>query len=378
MPIDSVARSGLTHSWRRTWFVVGILAAAGVVAYLQLGISTAQLLSFAKSERMARAEIIVVGGAGGFGRSSVPNVLSPQVVEFLQHSESIAAIEPVLTRSQRVSLPGRESLELRIVNPESPALSLPRRLDRDAAEVLERPLSILLTEADGRRLGLDVGAVVRHRNHELHVLGIVRAGLGSGQSMISSETFETIRSPSQEWSARHPLSILVQVAPGRSIETVARELDQALDRLNASALTQDQLVQRVTEQVLSARADIRGFLIVALIVGGLAIVIVLQASSSMIADQRTEFGILLALGVSRIRISCIVLEQVAWVGLLSAAYALVGALFSKLLLGWLDVEFALSMDFVSSVSGLLLGATLLGGVAALPGVFAIKPVDLLR
>ncbi|MFZ4687366.1 MAG: hypothetical protein ACOYMK_17385, partial [Hyphomonadaceae bacterium] len=41
-----LATAGLSHDWRRTWFTVSILMLDGVVAYVQLAATTAQLLSY--------------------------------------------------------------------------------------------------------------------------------------------------------------------------------------------------------------------------------------------------------------------------------------------------------------------------------------------
>lgn len=379
-----LAAAGLSHDLRRTWFTVSILMLAGVVAYVQLAATTAQLLSYGATERQATAEIVVLdrNAADNNRRGWDMRPLKPEVLAVIAASAGIEAYETLAERSVRISLPenvGRRNYLLAtIVDPLPPALSAPLSLSDEAKQLLSLPSSLVLTEIDARATGLSLGSEVKLNGKSLRVVGLMRGGLGANGSMVSRQTAIGVRRSAPGGGAPRPTTVLVKPAHGVTTDQLVRELDTALAPLGAAAISREQLVRNISDRILEERSDIRGFLVIALFMAAVTIVIVLQATNSSIAAQRAEFAILLALGVPRWGLASIILQQAAWLGVLSAAFAISGALVAQVFLTYFDVAMAMQTSFVPPVTGLLIGSTVVGGLIALPGALTIKPVDLLR
>ena len=377
-----LATTSLSHDWRRTWFTVSILMLAGVIAYVQLAATTAQLLSYGAVERQATAEIVVLDRDALSRNGPGLRPLRPEIVAALSASAGVGAFEPLAERSVRIPLPNsgghRNYLSAAIVNPLPPALSAPRSLSDEAKRLLSLPNSLILTDVDARATGLALGDEVKINGNVLLVVGLVRGGLGANGSMVSRQTAVSVRGSPRDGVLPPATTVLVQPANGVTADQLVRELDAVLAPLGGAAVSRDQLVKNISDQILQERSDIRGFLIIALFMAAVTTIIVLQATNSSIVAQRAEFSILLALGVPRWGLTSIILQQAFWLGVLSAAFAISGALIAQVILTHFDVAMAMQPSFVPPISGLLIGATVLGGLIALPSALAIKPVDLLR
>lgn len=376
----SLARATLSHAWRRVAFLTTILAAAGLICYLQLGVTVGQLLSFANAERLTSADLVVatLPARRGVGLGVATYPLPSDAVDIVSRSPLVEASEKVTVRRLTVDLGDAEYLELKIVETRPPALSLPITMTDEVVSLLDKPFGIVLSEKAARKTGLALGSTVPLRGQTLRVLGIVRGSLGARDSMISKMTYEALAKDLPAPRRAPVSSVLVRLVDGSDPADAAKQLTASLKSLGAAALTREQLVDRITRTAVEARIDLQGFLIVAVMVAVVAMIIVMQAMIGSVAAQSAEFGIMLALGTSRRRLASIVLEQVFWIGTLGAAFAIVGALAAKIILSALSVEYALLPNFVLLISAVSIGSAILGGIASLPAVFSIKPIDLLR
>lgn len=375
--VSSIARATLSHAWRRVLLVTCILAAAGVICYLQLGVSMGQILSFVTIERLTPADLIVVSPPSR--RSDKGNQpLVQDVVDLLDQSPLVKSIESISVPEIAVRLGAGKMLDLNVVETRAPSLSLPGTMTEEVTTLLDKPYAIVLTEKAMKQAGLSLGDVVPFRDKTLWIAGVVRGGLGTRDSMISRRTFEYLDDGRAEVVQRPIRVALVQLADGVNPDDAAKQLTTSMTPFGVEAFTRPQLVSQITKTAVEARLDLQGFLLVGIIVAAVAIVIVMQATISNVAAQSSEFGVLLALGTPASALVLIVLEQVFWIGVLGAGLAIVGALIARVALTSMAIEYVLLPEFFLAVSATIVAATLVGGLASLPAVFSIKPKDLLR
>jgi hypothetical protein len=377
----SLAVATLSQQWGRTWFSVGVLALAGTLLYAFMGMYTALMLEHIEFERRSSAPVIVSSTQRGI--NAYGEFLSAGTDALVAQSPNVGRSEVVYWPIVSLQLPPGAAhtsfLRVRPVSVAEGSLSVPYVLDQRTTDLLSIPGALVLTEADARKTGMQLGQTFEFLTVQMRVVALIRGGLGDEDSLISNETLSAIDAARP--TPRHqgqPSFILVAPKRGISPASLAAELNRLVMPSGAQAMTREAFVASLEQRLLQNQRFLRDFLVVSIFAGVILVVIVLQSLSAAIAAQKTEFAVFVALGVGAKPVALFVVEQCLWIGLLGSTLAAAGGMLAQIVLSQFGVEVVILPSALWAVSACLMAATLLGGAAALPHAWSMRPSDLLR
>ncbi|GBF57463.1 hypothetical protein PbB2_01130 [Candidatus Phycosocius bacilliformis] len=374
--MHSLAQQQLSHMWLRAWFAIVTLTLAGVVVYLQVGLSNHYLDRLVRFEQQISAPIVVVSTSGTL-LDLQP--MTPEVEARVRASSVVEAFE-VRSRSM-VDLaagPTGYPLAALAVDVTGPGLSAPRALSQASRQLLVTPGHVLLTDKDAEMTGFRLGDSFVVAGHRLQIVGRIKGGFGRNGSLVSQQTRDLLVPAIPRTEPLKPRIILVRGQKGQLLSETLGRLNQVLHLFGAQAMSREDYVRGLVQEGIEQNQDVRAYLYLATAVGLIALLIIAQSVQSMIAGQRSELATLVAIGVTRWRIGLIVLEQALWLGLIAAALAIPTALVGQMVLERFDVPIALHLAQILPISGIILVTAVLAGLVAIPSVLTLKPVQLLR
>lgn len=238
------------------------------------------------------------GGVGELTASSLPATLAPRV----RAQRGVDDATPIAVATGE--LPDRPSFLLFGVVPGSFVF---RSLVFVAGRGIRGPGEAVVGDAAASRLGLDVGDVLALSSGKRRIVGIYHAGVPFEDQGGALPFTAVARLRGRPGDAT---TIAVKVARGARAGRVAQRLERAFP--GTVAISQPGQVARVDTNSLLVRKASGLFVVLALIIGGIA---VMNTMLMAVFERRSEFALLLAVGWPRRFVARLVLSE----GLLLAA-----------------------------------------------------------
>jgi putative ABC transport system permease protein len=358
-----IIKVNLLRRWGRT-ALTSLGVAVGVTTVVALLAVTAGLSRSAGDlARLGRADFgVFQSGLADLTASSLPGSIVP-VVEALP---GVAAASPVQIVSRAVS--HDSSILLFGAQPSS---FLTRRLVLTAGHE-PRGAELLVGVGAASRLHAVPGGSLRIAGRSFPVAGIFRSGIAledRGVELPLATTQELARRPGEI------SMVAVSISPGYREADLERAIERTVP--GTAALGDPAEVARVDT---NSRIITKAALIIAVLALLLGAVVVINTMAMAVIERRREFGVLAALGWSRLRIAGLILGETMAVSLLGAAAGLgLGVLVSGLVVHALAAATFVS-PYVSPwvlAKGVLVGLAL-GMLGVLFCVWQIMRVPLLK
>ena len=359
----AIIKVNLLRRWGRT-ALTSLGVALGVTTVVALLAVTAGLSRSAGDlTRLGRADFgVFQSGLADLTASSLPGSIVPRI----EALPGVAAASPVQIVSGVVS----HDSSIMLFGAE-PSSFLTRRLVLTTGHE-PRGAELLVGVAAASRLHAVPGQSLRVAGRSFRIAGTFRSGIAledAGVELPLATTPELTRRPGEI------SMVAVSISPGYR-ET---ELERAIERTvpGTLALGDPAEVARVDT---SSRIITKAALIIAVLALLLGAVVVINTMAMAVIERQKEFGVLAALGWSRLRIVRLILGETMAVSLVGAAAGLgLGVLVSGLVVRALAAGNFVS-PYVSAwvlVRGVLVGLAL-GVLAALFCVWQVMRVPLLE
>jgi len=359
----AMIRVNLLRRWERTALsCLGVAVGVTTVVAL-LAVTSGLSRSAGDLARLGRADFgVFQAGLGDLTASSLPASLVAQV----DRTPGVAAVSPVQIVADAV---GKDRSILVFGSPSSSFLT--RRLVIVSGRS-PRGVQALVGVGAASRLHVSAGGPLMIFGRSFRVAGIYRSGIS-----LEDAGVELPLSTTQQLSHRPDdvTMIAISIAPGFR-ET---DVEQAVERMmpGTVALGDPSEVSRVDT---NSRIITKAAIIIAVLALILGAVVVINTMAMAVVERRREFGVLSALGWTRLQIARLILGETMAVSLAGAVVGLgLGALTSELVVRALAAAVFVSPDVTLWVlaRGLLVGFAL-GVVGALSCVWQVMRMPLLR
>jgi putative ABC transport system permease protein len=375
----ALARKTLVHEWRRFLPAALAVACAGVLLLVQgalvLGIfATASVYVSASS-----ADLWV----GYPGTQSVE--LGRPIPEI---AELRARMDPEVTQVERFQWldgdwrgpldAGGVSVIVTGIDPRPRGLLFSKVVTPALRAQLLAPGAFIIDEADRDKLGLHDGGTGEINGRTAHLVGSVRGlrALGGVNIVTSLSTARALGAPSAD--AHAMTYVLAKLRHPEAASAVKARLQAGEPAHRYTIWTRDEFSRRaITFWLFDTGAGL-GFLFGAAIVLLVGVVITSQTLMSAVAGSLPQYATLRALGVSRVDLGRVVLEQSAWIG---SAGVLAGALASAAITALAtsqSVPIAVNGSMALACAALVMAVALASGAAAMRSLRRADPALLLR
>jgi putative ABC transport system permease protein len=359
----AIIKVNLLRRWGRTTLTcVGVAVGVTTVVAL-LAVTGGLSRSAGDLAKLGRADFgVFQAGLADLTASSLPDSIVPRI----EATPGVAAVSPVQIVSGAVS--GDSSILLFGAQPQS---FLTGRLVLVAGHA-PRGAQLFVGSAAASRLHTAPGRLLVVKGRALSVAGIYRSGISledAGIELPLATTQALSRRPGEI------SMVAISIAPGYRELDVEHAIERAVP--GTLALGDPSEVARVdtNSRIISKAAVI--IAVLALLLGA---VVVINTMAMAVTERRREFGVLAALGWSRLRIGRLILGETMTISLIGAAAGLaLGALASGLVVRALGAATFVS-PYVSLwvlARGMLVGFGL-GVLGALFCVCQVMRVPLLR
>lgn len=359
----SMIRANLTRRWGRT-ILTGLGVAVGVTTIVALLAVTSGLSrSAGELATLGRADFgVFQSGLADLTASSLP----ASVVGKIAAQPGVAAASPIQIVSHAVQ--GDSSILLFGSEPRS---FLTRRLVLVAGRAAQGD-ELLVGVAAAGRLHAVPGKRLTVSGRSFPIAGIYRSGI----SLEDAGVVLPLSSTQQLSGRRDEVSMVaVSIAPGHREIDVERAVNNAIP--GALALGDPSEVARVDT---NSRVISKAAIIIAVLALLLGAVVVINTMALAVIERRQEFGVLAAIGWTRLRVVRLIVGETMAVSLAGAAVGLaLGALASDLVVSALSASAVVAPDVSIWVlaRGLLVGFAL-GVVGALFCVWQVIRMPLLK
>lgn len=357
-----IIRINLARRWGRT-LLTALGVAVGVTTVVALLAVTSGLSRSAGDlARLGRADFgVFQAGLADLTASSLPRSTATR----------IAAVPGVASASPIQIVPGaiRSNPSILLFGAETQSF-LTRRLVLVSGR-FPRGAELLVGEGAARVLHTSPGSTLAVAGRRFPVAGIYRSGISLEDAgvVLPLATTQQLSHRPDEVSM-----VAVSIAPGYPERSVERAVDRAVP--GTAALGDPGELARVDT---NSRTITKAAIIITVLALLLGAVVVLNTMAMAVIERRREFGVLVAIGWSRLAVTRLILGETMAVSLAGAAIGLgLGAAASELVVRALAAGTFVSPDISVwvLVRGLLVGCAL-GVLGALFAVWQVMRVPLL-
>lgn len=377
----ALARKTLLYEWRR--FVPAIFAVgfSGVLLAMQAALVLGIFGSAAVYVTASSADI----WAGYPGTQSVNfgRTIGAEAEMRLRMDPDVVAVEPYVWvdgdwRAVSDEAGGGVSVYLSGIGTAESGLMFSDVLAPWHRQRLRAPGAVIVDRADLETLGVHEDGRGWINNHPVQVVAVVEGlrGLGGVNVLASLETAREIAAlPARQGSTY----FVAKLRNGAGLE-------QARKRLNASSpsfgafdvWTAQEFARRSQRYWMLDTGAGAGVLFMALIVCLVGSVVTSQSLRTVVAGSAREYAVLNALGVSRLALGRVVIEQACWIGGLGFVLAAGASAVLLALASAYSVPVAMSAGAVLGCASLLAVLSLLSGLGAVRSLLRADPAALLR
>lgn len=377
----SLARKSLLYDWRR--YFAGVLAVAfsGLLVIVQIALLFGLLHTVTAVVDHSTADLWVIEATTQ--SFDLPRDMPERVEMKLRSEPAVRRVEPLQLSISEWRTPNGRKVSLLLVGVDcSPAsLGFPRDLPPAFREALRRPGTVVVDQADLRKLGLE-GPQERSaeiNGRKMDVVGVATGFryLGLAIAFVSAATFYEARVDQGSGVMDGVSYYLVGLRPGADVEKIRGKLQSSAESLirvvspgEFSALSQSYWLLET-----GTGAGILFSTLLGLLVG---ISITSQTLRSAILSSLREYATLRALGIPLTALRAVVLEQSFWIGVVGLAITFVVAGVVFWIAALAQVAIAITWWAVSGTAVLMLAVSLLSGFLALGSLFKSEPAELLR
>ncbi|RQP23784.1 ABC transporter permease [Piscinibacter terrae] len=375
----ALARKTLVHEWRR--FAPATLSVA--FSALLLLVQTALVLGIFGSAAVFidRSGGDLWIGAPGTQSVELGRPLPADTDTWLRMHPQVRSLEPFLwVDADWRSGTGRGAVSVSVsgIATKAGSVMFSRSISDDMRARLAEPEGVIVERADLAKLGVDTGSRVQLNGHSVRVVGIATGlrALGGVNVLASVDTARRILGspPSDE---RNTYFVATLREPAKAVQ-VRAQLDADGQRHGYQAWTRAEFSRLAIFYWMFETGAGLGVLFLSCIVCVVGIVITSQSLMGAVGGSVNEYATLHALGVGMGSLKRVVLEQSAWVG---AAGLLMGIAATAAAL-WLasrnDVPVSLDGWAAFACIVVVMGISLLSGLAATRVLRRADPATLLR
>ncbi len=375
--LRSLARANLGFEWRRTLTAISVLTLSGVLIYLQMGIMLGGWQSLGAFTRELNADLVIrpIERPGRWNNRFVDEGAKDDV--WLH--PNVKQMEPVGMDFSRLRFRfngERERIRIMTINTLPNSMTMPISFTKEAKTLLNIPGNILISRKYATKVGIQLGDQLKTDGMDITVAGIFAGKLKNQPGFSSAATLALAgdSGPKLDFT----MMLLVKLKDQSQLKKTQGELSALLASRNLRAIPPTEMIRKTSLKELKDRPELRGFFFAAGLAIFVALAVVVQTLRAAILAQRTQFGCLRALGVSRWCISGIALEQAFWTGVLSTAIAFSATLVLQVMLSGKGVTLIITPTLVALVSIGTIVIAIFGGLISLTAVLGVKPADLLR
>lgn len=370
----SLARSSIIVDWRRYVTVVSMLSLTGLLLMVQAGSFMGTMQQYSFDIEGSTADLWVMGtrDTGRRGISyAMPVKKSDENMLWLHPNVADVQIQFSGSRLRWESHDGvRGFARLVPLGIEKGSLNFPHNFGEKERKALKIPGSVVVPKNYMDRLGTAPDLSLKIGNGELRNVFISGVSapvlrMDTPNIYVSQKTYDYIKGDNASWGGASAL--LIKLVDPEKAEQTARELQQFL-MMKGKLLniwTRESYQKQLEDNFLKSDRVAKRLLYTVGFVAVFSLVLSSQIMRANIFAQLREFGTLHALGLSRVKLALITLEQGFWAGIVSTICCTALFFLVKFIAAQYNQDIAVSM--------LLLGAcyTLIMGVAMVSGFFSV-------
>jgi putative ABC transport system permease protein len=373
----ALARKTLVHEWRRYLPAMLAVAFSGVLLLMQTALVFGILGTTAVYMRTSDAQLWV-------GYPHTPTVelgrpIPPSARTALLMDPGVEQVEPFAWFNgdwRGPSETGSVAIFVSGISTRPDALMFSRVLTPGQRAQLRQPFAILVDRSDLAKLGVPVGGRALINGQLVRIVGVARGvrALG-GVNVVTS--LATARALDQEAADDEVAYYVARLKPGVDAAAVASRINRQAQG-DYHAWTGANFSQRAVMYWMFQTAAGISAIFLAAVVFIVGAIITSQTLMSAIAGSVREFATLHAVGVSLTALRRVVLEQSAWVGVCGLVAGLLVSLGAMALARMYDVPVRLNGPVWLMCAALVMGISLVSGLAAVRVLRKADPAGLLR
>ena len=375
----SLARASLRYEAKRFLPAALAVAFSGLLMFVQLGLLLGMFGTVSTVIDHAKADLWV-------GFASTPSFdlgrsIAVRHETALRMHPEVAAVERLIIGYADWRNPnGRPTGGMLVgVDPGEESLGAPLSFTAEQRAALMEPGAVIVDAADAGKLGARVGEVVEINGRRARVVGLSTGfrSIGGATIFCSLYTAYLLLGP-QLADADSATYLLVKLRNPAAAERVRDDLQPRGEHPPYKIWTAPEF--SVGSQLYwllesgagagSAFASLLGLLV--------GIVITSQTLMAALIASLREYATLRALGVSRRRLSAVVLEQAFWIGVLGLGIAGLASAAAWIVANAYDVGMTFTWWAVLGTGVITLGVALGAGLLALRALTRVEPAVLLR
>ncbi len=377
--IVPLARKTLLHEWRRFLPAVVAVAFSGLLLFVQAALVLGIFGSAAVYVDASRGDLWV--GYPGTQTVELGRPLPLDTEVWLRLDPAVERVEAFRWMGgdwrSRPDL-GAVSLVVSGIDTAADGLLFARVLTPALRARLDQPDSVIVDRADLHELGIAVGDRPRINGRTVQVVGTVSGlrTLGNFNLLTSLETAGLLQSggPADDRVAYYVVKLR-----DRSLLQATQARLAAVGRAHGFEVwPSDEFAQRASRYWLFDTGAGLGVLFLAVVVSLAGAVITSQTLMGAVAGSATEYAALQALGVGVRALRGVVLEQAAWIGSVGLILGGLGATGALWLARRYEVPVALDSGASLACAVLVLGISMISGLAAVRALRSADPASLLR
>ena len=372
-----LALKTLIYDWRRFTPAVVAVAFSGLLVLMQaaiiLGIFSLSSLYVTRSD----ADLWI--GFPGVQSIDLGRPIPPRAELFVWMDPRVRRVEPFLWGSGEWRTPSKGIVNVYIVGVDTSAgaMALSDALTPELRAAIGAPASVLVDEADLRKLQVAVGGLAQINGRRVRVAGVTRGlrGLG-GVNVIASLATTRQLDPTAGPDGKVAY-LLARLDDPDHADAVAARLRAGPGGDAMEALTSEAFARRTTRYWLVESGAGVAFVFGSVVAILVSVIITSQTLAAAVAGSLKEYAALRALGFPMSKLRRIVLAQSAWVGVagLAAAAVLTALLVVAAQAGAVPAVFSAAM--MALAAGLVMVTALGSGLFALRRVGQADPAVLL-
>jgi putative ABC transport system permease protein len=377
--IVPLARKSLVHEWRRFLPAVVAVAFSGLLLLVQAALVLGIFGSSAVYIDASRGDLWV--GHPGTRTVELGRAIPRDTEIWLRLDPAVDRVEAYnwLEGDWR-SRPDVGAITLYVsgVDTSADALVFARVLTPDMRLRLDEPGAVIVDVADLKKLGVAIGDRPRINGRTVRVVGTVSGlrTLGGVNLLASLETVSQLQAGGAA-DERVPYYVVRLHDPSQLLEARAR-LEAAGRAHGFEVWTRKAFSKSASDYWLFDTGAGLGVLFLAIVVSLVGAVITSQTLMGAVAGSATEYAALQALGIGVRALRGVVLEQAAWIGSVGLVLGGLGAWAALALARHYHVPVALEGWAVLACAALVLGISMVSGLAAVRALRSADPASLLR
>ncbi|MBX9793763.1 MAG: ABC transporter permease [Burkholderiaceae bacterium] len=374
-----LARKSLLHEWRRFLPAVVAVAFSGLLLLVQAALVLGIFGSSAVYIDASRGDLWV--GHPGTRTVELGRAIPRDTEIWLRLDPAVERVEAYnWIEGDWRSRPDVGAITLYVsgVDTSPDALLFARVLTPDMRVRLDEPGSVIVDGADLKKLGIAIGDRPRINGHTVRVVGAV-SGLRTlgGVNLLAS--LETVRQLQGGGTAdeRVPYYV-VQLQNPSQLPAARARLEAAGREHGFEVWTRQVFAKSASDYWLFDTGAGLGVLFLAIVVSLVGAVITSQTLMGAVAGSATEYAALQALGIGVRALRGVVLEQAAWIGGAGLVLGGLGAWAALGLARRYQVPVSLESWAIVACAVLVLGISMISGLAAVRALRQADPASLLR